>query len=135
MEHSITAMTEAMRLCMARFDVEWPDLSIDAARDELAYWIQPNSPAQGPVPGSAEWPAPTGPYARSWHRLFQEADRDDVLLAVARSEEALGLLSTSATCHHPESPTLFGCVLTEFRPSGSPAFSGVVVDTCRNRTT
>ncbi|MFB8040271.1 hypothetical protein ACFC8F_03090 [Streptomyces hydrogenans] len=134
-EHSITAVTEAMRLCMARYDTKWPDLSIDAARDELAYWIQPGFPAQEPVPGSATWPAPTGPYAQSWRRLFQEADQEAVLLAASRAEEVLGLLLTKATCHHPGSPTVFGCVLKEFRPTGSRPFFGVVVDACRNRTT
>ncbi|MFF2778529.1 hypothetical protein ACFVU3_26865 [Streptomyces sp. NPDC058052] len=132
-EHAITALTESMRLCMARYDVEWPDLGIDAVRDELAYWITPGFPAEEPVPGSSVWPAPTGPYAASWHRLFREADTDAVLLAAARVEEVLGLLLGEADCRHPESPTVFGCVLREFRPAGSPAFFGVVVDQCRNR--
>ncbi|MET8968855.1 hypothetical protein [Streptomyces hydrogenans] len=129
-EHTVTAITESMRLCMARYDVEWLDLDIDAVRDELAYWIGPRFPAEAPVPGSVEWPAPTGPYADAWQRLFREADADAVLLAAARAEELLGLLFTAAACRHPGSPTVFRCVAKEFRPSGRRAFYGVVVDNC-----
>ncbi|MGW3514017.1 hypothetical protein [Streptomyces hydrogenans] len=126
-DHAVTAVAESMRLCMARHDVEWPDLDIDAVRDELAYWIGPRFPAEAPVPGSAAWPAPTGPYADSWYRLFREADTDAVLLAAARAEELLGSLFTAAVCDHPGSPSVFGCVLKELRlPGGRACFLGVV---------
>ncbi|MFF0483865.1 hypothetical protein [Streptomyces sp. NPDC004435] len=133
--HTLTALTEAMRLGMARYEVEWPDLGIDVARDELAYWIRPGFPAEEPGPGSEVWPAPTGPYADFWHRLFPQAGSDAVLLAAARVEELLGLLLTEAACRHPDTPTVFGCVLEEFRPTGSPPCFGVVVARCLNQTT
>ncbi|MDT0614894.1 hypothetical protein [Streptomyces lancefieldiae] len=113
-EHLIAAIAESMRLAMARYDVSVPDLDIDSARYELEYWIGGESATERPTPGSPDWPAPTGPHASSWQRLFIHADLEQVRVTVATVDEVLTDLLAVTSDRHPNSPTTFGAALKEY---------------------
>ncbi|MEV3993526.1 hypothetical protein AB0J57_31950 [Streptomyces sp. NPDC049837] len=123
-ERLVTGIAEAMRLAMARHDVPVARLGIDAARDELWYWVGDDGPLRA-VPGSAEWPAPTGPHAASWRRHFADAGLDEVRRTAQTVDSVLTALLHYTAERFPDVPATFGAVLKEYEDavSGRAFFS------------
>ncbi|WP_432126522.1 hypothetical protein [Streptomyces sp. bgisy082] len=109
------AIAEAMRLAMARYDVEVGDLEIDHARDELSYRIGGDGVFIGPSPGSSDWPAPDGIHRPAWERLFLQAGPSDLKAASMHAEAAFTDLFSWVATRHPDLPPTFGSALKERR--------------------
>ncbi|MEW2530663.1 hypothetical protein [Streptomyces sp. NPDC047071] len=103
--HLVAALAEALRLSMVSYQCPIGDLDLDYVRKELWYWTHGQD---YPAPGTAGWPAPTGPYTGVWHALFLAPDaglRQRASLDAGDLLRAL-LHHTAARPHLPEEAVL-----------------------------
>ncbi|MGA5424459.1 hypothetical protein [Streptomyces lavendulocolor] len=113
-EQLVAAIAEAMRLAMARYSVTVARLDIDSARDELWYWVGDSPHGPRPVPGSEQWPTPTGPHAASWQRHFADVGIGEIRHMAQQVEDVLTALLHHTTERFPHAPATFGTALKEY---------------------
>ncbi|MGJ5899324.1 hypothetical protein ACSCBZ_46410 [Streptomyces niveiscabiei] len=76
-DHLVAAVAESLRIAMGWTGAAIGDLDLDRLGSELRTWTEDEDEDGARLaPGSAGWPAPTGPYADRWHALTHLADSD-----------------------------------------------------------